>query len=106
VIARAGASTTAELAVAGRPAILVPLPHAIDDHQTANAAALAQVGAAWVMPQPQFIAEALTARLIAVLNDPVRLAAAAAAARAQSRVSAVDALADLVERSMVRETQS
>ena len=51
VIARAGASTVAELAVAGRPAILVPLPGAIDDHQSANARALAQAGGAWVVPQ-------------------------------------------------------
>jgi UDP-N-acetylglucosamine--N-acetylmuramyl-(pentapeptide) pyrophosphoryl-undecaprenol N-acetylglucosamine transferase len=108
VIARAGASTTAELAVAGRPAILVPLPNAIDDHQTANAAALAGLGAAWVMPQPQFTAPALTARLATLLTDPAALAtaAAAAAARGQSRASAVDALADLVERMLVRETQS
>jgi UDP-N-acetylglucosamine--N-acetylmuramyl-(pentapeptide) pyrophosphoryl-undecaprenol N-acetylglucosamine transferase len=106
VIARAGASTTAELAVAGRPAILVPLPGAIDDHQTANAAALAEAGAAWVMPQPRFTAEAVTAQLAALLRDPAALATAAAAARAQARVSAVDALADLVERAIVRETQS
>jgi UDP-N-acetylglucosamine--N-acetylmuramyl-(pentapeptide) pyrophosphoryl-undecaprenol N-acetylglucosamine transferase len=105
VIARAGASTTAELAVAGRPAILVPLPNAIDDHQTANAAALARAGAAWVVPQPRFTAEALAAQLAALLSDPAGLAAAAAAARALSRVSAVGALADLVERMMVRETQ-
>jgi UDP-N-acetylglucosamine--N-acetylmuramyl-(pentapeptide) pyrophosphoryl-undecaprenol N-acetylglucosamine transferase len=106
VIARAGASTTAELAVAGRPAILVPLPNAIDDHQSANAAALAEAGAAWVMPQPGFTAEALGVRLAGLLRDPVALAAAAAAARGQGRVAAVDALADLVERSIVRETQS
>ena len=56
VIARAGASTVAELAVAGRPSILVPLPGAIDDHQSANARALAQAGGAWVVPQPQFTA--------------------------------------------------
>jgi UDP-N-acetylglucosamine--N-acetylmuramyl-(pentapeptide) pyrophosphoryl-undecaprenol N-acetylglucosamine transferase len=106
VIARAGASTTAELAVAGRPAILVPLPGAIDDHQTANAAALGKRGAAWVMPQPHFTAPALTKQLAALLDDPAGLAAAAAAARAQSRASAVGALADLVERRLVRETQS
>ncbi len=106
VIARAGASTTAELAVAGRPAILVPLPGAIDDHQTANAAALANLGAAWVMPQPQFTAPALTARLASLLTDPAALAIAAVAARGQSRVSAADALADVVERLRVGETLS
>ena len=106
VIARAGASTIAELAVAGRPAILVPLPNAIDDHQTANAAGLASLGAAWVMPQPQFTVSALTARLIGLLTDPLALVVAAEAARGQSRASAVGALADLVERMLVRETQS
>jgi UDP-N-acetylglucosamine--N-acetylmuramyl-(pentapeptide) pyrophosphoryl-undecaprenol N-acetylglucosamine transferase len=105
VIARAGASTTAELAVAGRPAILVPLPGAIDDHQTANAAVLGNAGAAWVFAQPRFTAEAVMAQLTTLLNDPAALTTAAVAARAQSRVVAVDALADLVERSMVRETQ-
>jgi UDP-N-acetylglucosamine--N-acetylmuramyl-(pentapeptide) pyrophosphoryl-undecaprenol N-acetylglucosamine transferase len=105
VIARAGASTIAELAVAGRPAILVPLPNAIDDHQTANAAALARLGAAWVMPQPQFNADALTARLARLLADPAALAIAAEAARGQGRVEAAGALADLVEHMLVRETQ-
>src|SRR5262249_34186609 len=47
LICRAGASTVAELAAAGRPAILVPYPHAADDHQTANAAAFAGAGAGW-----------------------------------------------------------
>ncbi len=66
VIARAGASTVAELACAGRPSILVPLPSAIDDHQTANARSLASVGAAWLMPQPAFTADALARHLEAV----------------------------------------
>ncbi|MFL5287023.1 MAG: undecaprenyldiphospho-muramoylpentapeptide beta-N-acetylglucosaminyltransferase [Rhodopila sp.] len=97
VIARVGASTVAELAVAARPAILVPLPGAIDDHQTANAAALAEAGAAWVMPQPSFTAEALEERLIALLNDPAALAAASAAARTQAHADSAAHLADLVE---------
>lgn len=105
VIARAGASTTAELAVVGRPAILVPLPSAIDDHQTANAAILAHAGAAWVMPQPRLTVAALSTELSGLLADPARLAAAAAAARSCAKTHAVDALADLVEQSMVRETQ-
>lgn len=53
VICRAGALTVSELAVVATPAIFVPLPHAVDDHQTANARELADVGAAVVMPQPQ-----------------------------------------------------
>ena len=73
VIARAGASTVAELAVAGRPAILVPLPGAIDDHQSANARALAEAGGAWVVPQPQFTPAFLAERLNELLADPAAL---------------------------------
>ena len=59
VICRAGASTIAELAVAGVAAALVPYPHAVDDHQTANARFLADAGAAWLMPQSALTAEEL-----------------------------------------------
>ena len=100
VIARAGASTVAELAVAGRPSILVPLPGAIDDHQSANARALAQAGGAWVMPQPQFTATLLAERLSKLLVDPVTLVGMAVAARAQARADAAARLADLVETQM------
>ncbi|MGE3782982.1 MAG: undecaprenyldiphospho-muramoylpentapeptide beta-N-acetylglucosaminyltransferase, partial [Alphaproteobacteria bacterium] len=65
VICRSGASTIAELAAVGRPALLVPYPHATDDHQTANARAFADWGAAWIIPQPEFT----TARLTAVLSE-------------------------------------
>ncbi|HEY4172943.1 MAG TPA: undecaprenyldiphospho-muramoylpentapeptide beta-N-acetylglucosaminyltransferase [Rhodopila sp.] len=100
VIARAGASTVAELAVAGRPAILVPLPGAIDDHQTANARALAEAGGAWVVPQPQFTPAFLAKRLAQVLADPAGLAEAAVGARSQARADASARLADLVEARM------
>ncbi|WP_158929831.1 undecaprenyldiphospho-muramoylpentapeptide beta-N-acetylglucosaminyltransferase [Acidisphaera sp. S103] len=100
VIARAGASTVAELAVAGRPAILVPLPGAIDDHQTANARALAEAGGAWVVPQPQFTPAFLAERLGQVLADPAGLAEAAVGARSQARADAAARLADLVEARM------
>ena len=102
VIARAGASTVAELAVAGRPAILVPLPGAIDEHQSANAAALADAGGAWVMPQPGFTADALAARLAPLLADPAALATAAASARTRARADAAARLADLVEQTVIR----
>jgi UDP-N-acetylglucosamine--N-acetylmuramyl-(pentapeptide) pyrophosphoryl-undecaprenol N-acetylglucosamine transferase len=98
VIARAGASTVAELAVAGRPSILVPLPGAIDDHQFANARALAQAGGAWVVPQ--FTPASLAERLGGLLADPGGLAPAAVAARTQARADAASLLADLVERQM------
>jgi UDP-N-acetylglucosamine--N-acetylmuramyl-(pentapeptide) pyrophosphoryl-undecaprenol N-acetylglucosamine transferase len=97
VIARAGASTVAELGCAGRPSILVPLPHAIDDHQTANARSLASIGAAWLMPQPAFTAEALSRHLAAVLSNPPVLARAAAAAAKEARPDAARRLADLVQ---------
>jgi UDP-N-acetylglucosamine--N-acetylmuramyl-(pentapeptide) pyrophosphoryl-undecaprenol N-acetylglucosamine transferase len=103
VIARAGASTVAELAVAGRPAILVPLPGAIDDHQSANARALADAGGGWLMPQPDFTAAALATRLERLFADPAALAAAATAARTQARADAADRLADLVEALMRQE---
>ena len=100
VIARAGASTVAELAVAGRPSILVPLPKAIDDHQSANASALADFGGAWLMPQPRFTPAALAEQLATLLANPQRLANAATDARSQARADASARLADLVEARM------
>ena len=96
VIARAGASTVAELECAGRPSVLVPLPSAIDDHQNANARALAEANAAWVYPQPAFTPAALTERLASLFTVPARLAAAAAAAAALARPQAARDLADQV----------
>lgn len=95
VIARAGASTTAELAVAGRPALLVPYRHAIDDHQTANARALDAAGAAWILPETGLTAAAIAERLRGLLTEPARLVAAAAAAAGLGRPDAADRLADL-----------
>jgi UDP-N-acetylglucosamine--N-acetylmuramyl-(pentapeptide) pyrophosphoryl-undecaprenol N-acetylglucosamine transferase len=104
VVARAGASTVAELAIVGRPAILVPLPHAIDDHQTANARALANVGGAWVIPQPQFTRDALAAHLADLIGNPTRLAEAAAKAASEGHADAAARLADLTERTIALET--
>ena len=98
VIARAGASTLAELAAAGRPAILVPYPYATDDHQTANAAALAEAGGAWLLGQPDLSAEALSERIQVLFKQPEILARAAAAARGFARVDAAERLADAVLR--------
>ncbi|HVY13739.1 MAG TPA: undecaprenyldiphospho-muramoylpentapeptide beta-N-acetylglucosaminyltransferase [Rhodopila sp.] len=102
VIARAGASTVSELAVAGRPAILVPLPGAIDDHQSANARALAAAGAVRVMAQPAFTAGALAEALTDLLSSPAGLSAMARAARTEARPDAAARLADLVETLMNR----
>jgi UDP-N-acetylglucosamine--N-acetylmuramyl-(pentapeptide) pyrophosphoryl-undecaprenol N-acetylglucosamine transferase len=96
VICRSGASTVAELAVAGRPAVLVPYPHAIDDHQTANARAFARQGAGWVMPQETLTAESLTVQLGALLSSPSALADAAGKARAEGKPEAAERLADLM----------
>ncbi|MDE1147348.1 MAG: undecaprenyldiphospho-muramoylpentapeptide beta-N-acetylglucosaminyltransferase [Azospirillaceae bacterium] len=95
-ICRSGAGTVAELAVAGRPAILVPYPQAMDDHQTANARALVAAGGAWLMPHAEFTAEALAQRLAAFLDDPAPLVAAAAGSRSFAIPDAADRLADVV----------
>jgi UDP-N-acetylglucosamine--N-acetylmuramyl-(pentapeptide) pyrophosphoryl-undecaprenol N-acetylglucosamine transferase len=96
VVARAGASTLAELACAGRPSLLVPLPSAIDDHQAANARALAAAGAALVLPQAEMTAPRLTEALAEWLSAPERLAQAAQAAASLARPQAARDLADLV----------
>jgi UDP-N-acetylglucosamine--N-acetylmuramyl-(pentapeptide) pyrophosphoryl-undecaprenol N-acetylglucosamine transferase len=96
VIARAGASTVAELAAAGRPAILVPYPFAADDHQSANAESAAGAGAAWAMAERSLTGAALGERLAALAAEPAVLAAAAAAARRSARTDAAERLADLV----------
>ena len=96
VIGRAGASTVAELTALGRPAILVPYPFAIDDHQTANAHAIEDSGGAWLMPQDGFTAEALTARLDTLFTQPETLTRTAACAAKAGRADAAQRLADLV----------
>ncbi len=96
VIARSGASTVAELLAVGRPAILVPYPHAIDDHQAFNAHAVADAGAGWLMPQEAFTAEALAERMLSLIGMPATLVTAAAAARANGRADAAVRLADMV----------
>lgn len=98
VICRSGASTTAELTVAGRPALLVPYPHAMDDHQTVNAGALADAGAAWLIDNAAFTPALLSERLSAFLADPTPLARAASAAWKLGRPDAAEHLADLVQR--------
>jgi UDP-N-acetylglucosamine--N-acetylmuramyl-(pentapeptide) pyrophosphoryl-undecaprenol N-acetylglucosamine transferase len=96
VICRAGASTVAELAAAGRPAILVPFPAATDDHQTANARAFAEAGGGWLMPQAELTPERLSERLAALFGEPATLARAASCAGGFARRDAAARLADLV----------
>ena len=96
VVSRAGASTVAELAVIGKPAILVPLPGAIDQDQLANARSLAEAGAAFLVAQPDFTPRRLAELLAGLMADPARLAPMAAAAAARGRPDATARLADLV----------
>jgi UDP-N-acetylglucosamine--N-acetylmuramyl-(pentapeptide) pyrophosphoryl-undecaprenol N-acetylglucosamine transferase len=98
VIARAGASTIAELTAAGRPAILVPLPSATDDHQTFNAREMAKAGGARMIAQTAFTPVELAKQMQKLALDPGALANAAARARAVGRPNAAADLADLVER--------
>ena len=98
VIARAGASTIAELTAAGRPAILIPLPIATDDHQTANAREMAKAGGARMIPQPDFTPELLAAQVEAIAGDAQALANAASRALSVGLPHATRDLADLVER--------
>jgi len=97
VIGRSGASTVCELAVAGRPSILIPLGIALDDDQGQNARVLAEAGAAVVLRESELTREGLTGVLAALLGDPARLAAMAAAARSVARPDAAERLADVVE---------
>jgi UDP-N-acetylglucosamine--N-acetylmuramyl-(pentapeptide) pyrophosphoryl-undecaprenol N-acetylglucosamine transferase len=96
VIGRAGASTVTEIAVAGRPSILVPLQIALDDDQSWNARQLADAGAAEVVPERVLTAEMLAERLKDLIESPTRLETMAAAAKAVARPDAADRLADLV----------
>jgi UDP-N-acetylglucosamine--N-acetylmuramyl-(pentapeptide) pyrophosphoryl-undecaprenol N-acetylglucosamine transferase len=98
VIARAGASTIAELTAAGRPAILVPLPSATDDHQTYNAREMAKAGGARMIAQRNFTPIELAKQMQKLALDPDALVNAAARARAVGRPNAARDLADLVER--------
>jgi len=96
LVSRAGASTVAELTAAGRPAVMVPLPNSIDDHQAANAAALAEAGGGWIAPQKDFDAARLAGLLADLITNPAKLAAAADVARRLGHRDAAKALADLV----------
>lgn len=88
IVCRAGALTVAELAAAGRPALLVPLPHAIDDHQTANARFLAEHGAAELLPQATLSGDVLAERLHRLFTNPEKLQQMAANARKQAAPNA------------------
>jgi UDP-N-acetylglucosamine--N-acetylmuramyl-(pentapeptide) pyrophosphoryl-undecaprenol N-acetylglucosamine transferase len=96
VISRSGASTVAELAAIGRPSILVPLPGALDQDQAANAATLAEISAATVIPQQAFTPARLTEELQRRIADPALLTGAAAAAKSAGVTDAAERLADAI----------
>ena len=98
VIGRAGASTCCEIAVAGKPAILVPLKLALDDDQGQNARLLANAGAAEIIAEDDLTPESLAAALQRLLGHPADLARMAAAARSVAVPDAAEKLADVVER--------
>ena len=91
-VCRAGALTVAELAAAGVASVLVPFPHAVDDHQSANASFLSDAGAAWRVDQAEFTAEWLAGLLERITRDD--LTQMACKARALARVDAAERVAD------------
>jgi len=98
VVSRSGASTVAELAAIGRPAILVPLPHALDQDQLANARVLEQAGGAIRIDQAAFTPEKLASEIAAIAVEPERLAVMAQRAGVAGALDAADRLAELVLR--------
>jgi UDP-N-acetylglucosamine--N-acetylmuramyl-(pentapeptide) pyrophosphoryl-undecaprenol N-acetylglucosamine transferase len=98
VICRSGASTIAELGVIGRPAVMVPLPHALDNDQLKNAESFARAGAGWVKPQSALIAAEFAAFLTGLMADTTALKKAAGLALGHGKPDAAERLADLVEK--------
>jgi UDP-N-acetylglucosamine--N-acetylmuramyl-(pentapeptide) pyrophosphoryl-undecaprenol N-acetylglucosamine transferase len=95
ILCRSGASTVAEIAAAGKPAIFVPFPLAADDHQRRNAEALESAGAAVVLEETKLDEVWLVDTISALLEDPVRLARMSQAARAMSHPDAAKDIAEL-----------
>ena len=96
IVCRAGATTLAEIAAAGKPAILIPLPTATDDHQRQNARALENAGAAELMEQSGLTGERLADRIIAIAGDRERRLRMSAAARSLARPRAAEDIVDEV----------
>lgn len=94
-ICRAGAMTVSELMAQGLPAILVPFPFAIDDHQTANALYLVDAGAAFLMPQSELKAESLSVLLSELLRDPKRFKEMSGRLKSLARLNAAETVADI-----------
>lgn len=97
VVCRAGALTISELAISGAPAILVPLPHAIDDHQNRNAHTLSDVGGAILLPQSEITPERLGQAIVECLNDPGRLQSLSTRARTRAAPDATASVVSVLE---------
>jgi UDP-N-acetylglucosamine--N-acetylmuramyl-(pentapeptide) pyrophosphoryl-undecaprenol N-acetylglucosamine transferase len=104
VISRSGASSIADIAVIGRPSILIPLAIATGDHQTVNAQGLANAGAAVVIPEDRFTPETLAHEIETILTDSDKAAHMSAAALACGKPEAAQELADLVEKLAHKDT--
>jgi UDP-N-acetylglucosamine--N-acetylmuramyl-(pentapeptide) pyrophosphoryl-undecaprenol N-acetylglucosamine transferase len=100
VICRAGALTLAEITLVGLPAILVPYPYAVDDHQTRNAAVMADHGAGILLPQSELSPERLASCLRQLAETPERLAEMALKARALARADSAQVIVNLCEQVM------
>ena len=98
LLCRSGASTVAEITAAAKPAIFIPLPTAADDHQTRNAATLAEAGAARLLPQSELTSERLVTEIVGMLRNRTRLAEIAANARRFAHPEAAAAIAALAAR--------
>lgn len=97
VISRAGASSVADISVIGRPAILIPYPHATADHQTANARGLVEAGAAILLPESQLSPQVLADQILAVMDNPDGALQMAIACLNAGKPDAAATLADMVE---------
>jgi UDP-N-acetylglucosamine--N-acetylmuramyl-(pentapeptide) pyrophosphoryl-undecaprenol N-acetylglucosamine transferase len=98
ILCRSGASTVAEIAAAGKPAVFVPFPLAADDHQRRNAEAMENAGAAIVIEETRLDEVWLVDTICALLEDPVRLAKMSIAAQAMSHPDAAKDIAELAAR--------
>jgi UDP-N-acetylglucosamine--N-acetylmuramyl-(pentapeptide) pyrophosphoryl-undecaprenol N-acetylglucosamine transferase len=96
VVSRSGAGTVAELSAIGRPGILVPLPHALDQDQAANALVLEKAGGAIRLLQKDFTPDRLAVEIAALAADSGRLTAMAERAKSIGVLDAAERLADLV----------
>jgi UDP-N-acetylglucosamine--N-acetylmuramyl-(pentapeptide) pyrophosphoryl-undecaprenol N-acetylglucosamine transferase len=105
VICRSGASTVAEIAAAGKPAIFIPFPRATDDHQRRNAEAIANAGAAILMTESELSPEKLALAVIELFGDPARLRAMSEKAKALSHPEAAAQVAEMAAELAARRTR-